>query len=1257
MSLFGNFETARELFRTPLGGIWTCRPIKSAAKGFPKAEYAVKVLMPDAAAILDDTSLHQQINFFLERARLQERMSGSPHWAPVHEVGTVTGGAYFVTEYCESSAHRLMNGRVQTTSAKLQGLAGGVLDGLLELKQTCQCSHGNLRPTNVLISDRGDPGGSRILLCDPVPSGSASGAGGEAADLRSLGELVTRLVLKRPASTGSPLPAWPITDSSHWQELGKGGEQWREFCNFLLDPYSSAASRNLEQARRHLELFDPVPKAASPRRRQIMVGAAVLVVGLIGTAVGYKALSPRAAVGPPVPVAATVTIDPDRKAREMLAAKMNQEAWAASLSPAVRVLARVATDDPSLLAADVGRIEGLAGSLKSLQFSSQVVPGDLPPLRNPVTEAAAATWLHDVQGYAQPQETDPRVAAWPNWKLERQKLKEKISSKSTPAVVRAAAAELDATLDATELKAPWTVKDRAQILGRIAEANQRVVKFEDALRLPPPIVPPTSAEIAANFVNTERLHKDLPEPNEPSALPAILAAWRSRRETVLHQIEQNPDQLTVLSAQVPRLRVAFRRLNAALRADPALPSNDPQPWHAEFEKAATHGRELRLADVLHSLPPEGTSAAAVKLLDDYCSQQAEDYKKWCERVAMIRIGLGHLNDGLRACYLPDETPPGSDRSVRQWLADCRPQGSAGPAPWDSILDDADARIRQLDGLGQHKPTALAAAIPGAEPVVVLAAWRQLGKLADLWPATLTDLQSELTIEQTLADTVLPLRTDLKAELDAARRLRWDNHLRLAARAGAASIQETCGWIAKNADRLAVKPQDMPAWFRFDLLLYRYKNDKALRTEYARLRAEAKTLPPSPAVSGFFTSFDQRNKPWAPLISPERAPVPLGFPRPLGDAISYTALDGRVKLTFIRVQPRDTGVPPFYLSTTEVSIGVFGNVIAQGTPGRYYNQVKVLLPHADSPDRWVGPHGWEMDGDRRVIIPRQNRWCDDYQFKNGQRPLPRPDHPMQYVTPEAALYLARLIGCRLPTAAEWREAYELSAQRATSNPAEYGWTTIGWKLRDGLWDEERNQSAAIAAIRWLDDGVFNVSEQTLGTHARAESWATAGWVERLQKEHATTITGIPEAIRQKGGRTNALIQNNTVLFRETSYNFNQSFHDLVGNVAEFVLDPESAIRAEAELPPEDAGKVTAFFQNSGTRVFVIGGSALSPPELGFDQPLPVSDERAKDGFTDVGFRLAFTDPKYGPQPHLDLATAEYLTGEPAPLGGPAPIVGR
>jgi hypothetical protein len=64
-----------------------------------------------------------------------------------------------------------------------------------------------------------------------------------------------------------------------------------------------------------------------------------------------------------------------------------------------------------------------------------------------------------------------------------------------------------------------------------------------------------------------------------------------------------------------------------------------------------------------------------------------------------------------------------------------------------------------------------------------------------------------------------------------------------------------------------------------------------------------------------------------------------------------------------------------------------------------------------------------------------------------------------------------------------------------------------------------------------------------------------------------------------------------------------FVDLIGNVGEFVTD--------------DAGKV-----------YVIGGSALSPPTRALDKPFALAADQLTSGFSDVGFRLAFSEPAPG-----------------------------
>ena len=111
------------------------------------------------------------------------------------------------------------------------------------------------------------------------------------------------------------------------------------------------------------------------------------------------------------------------------------------------------------------------------------------------------------------------------------------------------------------------------------------------------------------------------------------------------------------------------------------------------------------------------------------------------------------------------------------------------------------------------------------------------------------------------------------------------------------------------------------------------------------------------------------------------------------------------------------------------------------------------------------------------------------------------------------------------------------------------------------------------------------------------------------------------------------------------NYAGVFHDLIGNVGEYVMD-DPAVQAEkiSVTPPlksdEIVHRVNDWFTPDHP-VSVIGGSALSPPDLDPTKPYPLPKDQNR--FADVGFRLAFTDPASLANAQKALiAQAEYLT---------------
>ncbi|MFN7022545.1 MAG: hypothetical protein ACK4WH_14630, partial [Phycisphaerales bacterium] len=99
--------------------------------------------------------------------------------------------------------------------------------------------------------------------------------------------------------------------------------------------------------------------------------------------------------------------------------------------------------------------------------------------------------------------------------------------------------------------------------------------------------------------------------------------------------------------------------------------------------------------------------------------------------------------------------------------------------------------------------------------------------------------------------------------------------------------------------------------------------------------------------------------------------------------------------------------------------------------------------------------------------------------------------------------------------------------------------------------------------------------------------------------------------------------------------------LIGNVAEYVVHADLPIPADPRdprLPDILAAHPHAFS--------IIGGSALSDPGLDPRSPRPVPIAEAAEGFSDVGFRLAFSGRHIGPEAHTLAARLERLL-TPAP----------
>ena len=281
MAVFGGYETVRELFRSGLASSCTARRVGERGP----ARYVVKAYRPFAAEGFAE-QLGEDVESFLDAARTQQKAAkGAKYWAPVHEIGQAEGGAYLVTDYHRRSVNRLIRGRVKLDGRRLHGIVSSVVKGLIELKVACGRPHGNLKPTNVLLTGRGDISRANVLLTDPLASGELDPKQGNVADLHALGELIYQLVLHRP---GRAMGGWPAPESKEWTVLGKSGDQWRQLCNRLLNPNLAPGLLTMEDLADDLDKLSEGSKLLSAR--VLVVAAAVLLLAAAG-AIGYVALS------------------------------------------------------------------------------------------------------------------------------------------------------------------------------------------------------------------------------------------------------------------------------------------------------------------------------------------------------------------------------------------------------------------------------------------------------------------------------------------------------------------------------------------------------------------------------------------------------------------------------------------------------------------------------------------------------------------------------------------------------------------------------------------------------------------------------------------------------------------------------------------------------------------------------------------------------------------------------------------------------
>lgn len=479
---------------------------------------------------------------------------------------------------------------------------------------------------------------------------------------------------------------------------------------------------------------------------------------------------------------------------------------------------------------------------------------------------------------------------------------------------------------------------------------------------------------------------------------------------------------------------------------------------------------------------------------------------------------------------------------------------------------------------------LITAVHAPRLALALAAWRRLGQNLG-WPVA-TNATRMLELKESLANRLprevhdAARRAALIGEINAAAVQWWRTTFR--ATVDSAAI----GQLMAGREKFGVADDALPAREQFKVELYRLKSVEWRSLPVGELvRRRDAAVSRLRALLG--SGGEVETLRWLSTIEA------LVFTEPVGAAADLRRLgpgamgwtgelsdDGRSVTYRWRAQTREHQLIfrlvdsekniPFLLCTTEMSVGLMMDLMRRpAVAARLLPWLKAAA--GEDEDQRLGPQIWRLDRGRGVRL--NERWTGipqptwPKQFYPTDLPPPgnpTGDHPLQYIPPAAAQYLAQeVLGCRLLSTEEWQDV-----------AVAFHDTIAAANLRDATWLKERDYllSAGVTVGSPVEGDVF---------------WPrSAGTLKTGYEAQPSTL-----------GRLD-----NFVWFDEVgSQSRDGNFHNLFGNVAEYLYD------------------------ESTSRFYVAGGSALSPPELNPVTPYPVETATAIGGFSDVGFRLAFTAP--------------------------------
>jgi hypothetical protein len=516
------------------------------------------------------------------------------------------------------------------------------------------------------------------------------------------------------------------------------------------------------------------------------------------------------------------------------------------------------------------------------------------------------------------------------------------------------------------------------------------------------------------------------------------------------------------------------------------------------------------------------------------------------------------------------------------------------------LNDAEALIDVIKGAANDAS--------GRRTPAAVAAWQRLCDLG--WPSLPAELSEAAAIRSGALGRALAAvpdsaqRESLEKLTQAPSREMWR---RFTAKGGVNEAGLEAAVAARDVLTTGDAASSLPATIRYNLLrkeladaLKAADAEPLSRRREARLaavesfRRQVAALGPEiaakPKVASFIAAVNKAAESMAAPDVSNLGPGSVGWKAgPMTDdgTVTYTH-DKAGQLTFRRISGTESVA---FMSTTEVSVGQFIEAISSAGKWDEVRQLLINYPAGgDDPRR--GPRTWEWttnpDAPMAVAAPGEgdtsSGWLRVKTSMAGKAYYPEglsveppsADHPIQYISPAAAVLAARTLGCRLPTTAEWQ-----AAAAATNTTAQ--------NLRDATWRRqfERCKELLSSSPDFPSGGVFRPAD--------------APRVQPLQDGFPAVET-----------------DDQTLWFSKVGGGPN--FQHLIGNVAEFVWEDSAGM----EALPAVAGPIKSAL-GRWEKLRVVGGSALSAKDIPTNVPQAPAFTQSPEGWSDVGFRLAFTAP--------------------------------